>query len=118
MSAVQRSHATVAGDKGGAAVTVSTNVKVPASGGKAPTTHSIPGEKRKENKNDKEKTKGGWTERWAPPRVGRRHFSAVARSGASWRETEDTNINSYNLKVLENLISAFLGRFWQVGLAV
>ena len=37
--------ATVAGDKEGAAVTVSTNVMVPASGGKAPTTHSIPGKK-------------------------------------------------------------------------
>ena len=78
--------ATVAGDKGGTAVTVSTNEKVPASGGKAPTTHSIPGEEKKE------KTKGGWTERWAPPRVGRRHFSAVARSGASWRATEYTII--------------------------
>ena len=42
--------ATVAGDKGGTAVTVSTNEKVPARGGKAPTTHSIPAEEKKEKK--------------------------------------------------------------------
>ena len=48
----------MAGHKGGAAVTVSTNVKVPASGGKAPTTHSIPGEKEEKKIKKRQRVDG------------------------------------------------------------